>query len=271
MAHASQGETEFGEFPWMIALLDVRGQTVGDDGGEVEGKYICGGSLIEPNVVVTLAHCVNKKKAADLIVRAGEWDSKTTNELLPFQERRVERITIHENYNPRSLFNDIALLFLKEPFQPDEHIQLLCLPPQDKSFEHQKDCIATSWGKERFDSPYYQVILRKTHLPIISRLECQTALRSTRLGRKFWLHDSFICAGGVEGVDTCSGDGGSPLVCPSVEDGNRYQLAGMLSWGIGCRQDEIAGVYVKGSMFYDWIFRTTELYGLEKELSNFKT
>lgn len=75
----------------------------------------------------------------------------------------------------------------------------------------------------------------------------------------------------MEGVDTCTGDGGSPLVCPSFDDGNRYQLAGMLSWGIGCRQDEIAGVYVNGSMFYDWIFRTTELYGLEKELSNFKT
>merc|ERR1712151_1367276 len=50
----------------------------------------------------------------------------------------------------------------------------------------------------------------------------QDKLRSTRLGQKYKLHDSFICAGG------------SPLVCPSKYDPNTYVQAGMVAWGIGC-------------------------------------
>jgi len=50
----------------------------------------------------------------------------------------------------------------------------------------------------------YQVsILKKVELPIVPVDKCMAALRATRLGPKFVLHDSFICAGGVEGRDTC--------------------------------------------------------------------
>ncbi len=44
----------------------------------------------------------------------------------------------------------------------------------------------------------------------------------------FRLHDSFICAGGLEGVDSCKGDGGGPLVCHRPNDGS-YALAGLVS------------------------------------------
>merc|ERR1712013_701712 len=66
----------------------------------------------------------------------------------------------------------------------------------------------------------YQVVLKEIDLPVGSNYECQDKLRSTRLGQKYKLHDSFICAGGVNGKDTCKGDGGSPLVCPSKYDPN---------------------------------------------------
>ena len=41
-----------------------------------------------------------------------------------------------------------------------------------------------------------------------------------------------MCAGGEPGKDTCSGDGGSPLVCQAVS--GRWHVVGLVSWGIGC-------------------------------------
>lgn len=50
----------------------------------------------------------------------------------------------------------------------------------------------------------YQVsILKKVEVPVIPREKCTAALRRTRLGPKFVLHESFMCAGGEEGKDTC--------------------------------------------------------------------
>merc|ERR1712098_148955 len=51
---------------------------------------------------------------------------------------------------------------------------------------------------------------------------------------RFRLHPSFMCAGGVPGKGTCTGDGGGPLMCSSYEDPDTYEQAGIVAWGIGC-------------------------------------
>ena len=49
----------------------------------------------------------------------------------------------------------------------------------------------------------YQHILKKIELPLVPRDVCQLSLRKTRLGVHFKLHESFVCAGGEPGKDTC--------------------------------------------------------------------
>ena len=67
----------------------------------------------------------------------------------------------------------------------------------------------------------------------MDRASCEAQLRETRLGGRFRLAPSFICAGGVAGVDTCQGDGGGPLMCPASGDPGTYTQAGvnnLLKW-----------------------------------------
>ena len=66
-------------------------------------------------------------------------------------------------------------------------------------------------------------------MPVIDQKLCQNRLRKAKrpgdtnplLGSQFKLHDSFICAGGYINQDTCTGDGGSPLVCARKGNGGK--------------------------------------------------
>lgn len=50
------------------------------------------------------------------------------------------------------------------------------------------------------------------------------------------------------------GDSGGPIACQISDTDNRYQLTGVVSWGIGCAQKNLPGVYTKVAMLVDWIY-----------------
>lgn len=102
---------EFGEFPWMVAIVleaVIDGQTVKD--------YKCAGSILAPNVVLTAAHSVYNLEAHLLLARAGEWDMQSEDEETPHQDARIKEIIYHKNYVKEMLHNDVALLILETPY-----------------------------------------------------------------------------------------------------------------------------------------------------------
>ena len=182
------------------------------------------------------AHCVKNKGPNDFIVRLGEWDVEKAYELFPHADYEVVKIVIHEKFYAPSLQNDIALLFLKTEVKFTETVDTICLPTQDQPID-MTICFATGWGRSKFrkenNEEQHSVpkILKKIELPTVEHGDCQRKMRKTRLSRRFILHDSFMCAGGEEGIDACKGDGGSPLVCPVAGVKNKYYQAGIVAWG----------------------------------------
>merc|ERR1712020_619676 len=203
----TESESQFGEWPHMCAILHEK--PIEQEGGyagepQTVNLYQCGGSLIAPGVILTAGHCVDKfrQNPTELKIRCGEWDTQNETEPYPHQDRYVQALNIHPEFDGRNLHNDFAVLFTSEDFVLSSHIDTVCLPQAEELFDG-TTCFATGWGKDKFGSAgQYQVVLKEIDLPVVSNYECQDKLRSTRLGKRFKLHDSFICAGetGTPGV-----------------------------------------------------------------------
>lgn len=244
--YPEEASTEFGEWPHMCAVLEVKNG---------RNLYVSGASLIAPDLVLTAAHSVEKyaknQDQYSLIVRCGEWDTQRTLEPAEHQDREVYYINSHPGFSSKNLTNNVALLHVSEQFILSPHVDVICL---GDDYEYD-GCVATGWGKDDFGaSGRYQVVMKQVELNVVERDTCENALRTTRLGKFFNLDQTALCAGGYSGVDTCKGDGGGPLVCPikgsivrdaysSPSEVPQYVQAGIVGWGIGCGEDGVPGVY----------------------------
>jgi len=230
------------EYPWQVAILKKE---------EFDNVYICGGSLIDGSHILTAAHCIKDYKPQDIRIRLGEWDVNNDSEFYTHIEFDASNIFLHEDFYPGNLYNDIAMVRLNGyvDFTRNPHVSPVCLPDHLEDFAGQR-CHVSGWGKDAFNGGAYQHVLKEVQLPILNNRQCESMLKQTRLGPGFVLHEGFLCAGGEEGKDACKGDGGGPLVC---EINGISQLAGIVSWGVGCGQRDVPGIYVKVSNYEKWI------------------
>lgn len=242
----TDAESKFGAWPWMAIVLKI-----------VEDKkvYVSGGVLIDHWNILTTAHSIVGLKTSEIRVRLGEYDTQSDSELLPHRDYTVAKVNIHPEFNSKSLHNDIAVITLEDMAIFKEHISPICLstekPRELLSYSH---CVVTGFGKDALIGGSYATKLKALSLPYVPHDQCQRALRKTRLGDRFKLHESFVCAGGRKGEDSCKGDGGSPLVCRIGNDDSKgWILVGLVSWGIDCGVAGVPGVYTNVAEFLKWI------------------
>lgn len=234
--NAAKAEADFGEYPWVAAIL---GQG---------NKFVAAGALVSPQWVLTVAHKITSPQS--LRVRVGDYNLAVPNEFpeFPHQEANVVQVVFHPSFNPTNLKNDVALLRLETPVKLDKHINLACIPEKFQTFYGQR-CWVSGWGENADRS--FQPILREVDLPIIEEFSCEEQFRRTRLGNTFTLDkEAFLCAGGERGKDACRGDGGAPLVC---DENGIFTVVGLVAWGIGCGQNQVPGAYVNIATYSDFI------------------
>jgi len=242
--HGSLGENEadFGELPWQAIVFLNNGSYT----------FQAGASIIGEQHILTAAHKVDKFAPRDLRVRLGEWNIFSPEEKEKFVDQDVTEIHIHEDFESANLFNNVAILKLTKPITYKYNINRVCLPDATTNFPPGTRCLASGWGKESFEATNLTTVLKKLELPLVEHQDCQTKLRKTKLGSFFRLDKSFICAGGEAGPDSCTGDGGGPLVCQDPVTNGWIQV-GITAWGIGCGQLDVPGAYSNVAQFVPWI------------------
>uniref|UniRef100_A0A182W1T3 Peptidase S1 domain-containing protein n=1 Tax=Anopheles minimus TaxID=112268 RepID=A0A182W1T3_9DIPT len=223
---------EYGELPWMVALLQLP-----------EKRYCCNGALIESNAVLTTVHCVSKcgDSAAHLLVRVGEWDMSSADEMmLPRKDIGVKNVHKHPDYQASSLINNIAVLQLNVPLEYQATVQPVCLPSAEYSLMNHETMIATGWGafvKGNTESAGSK-ILKRLDLQRVESSICKEKLKAEQKPFEFNMDQSFVCANTNHGdrERPCGGDAGSPVVVEIPGTVDRYYLHGLVSWGYSCSQ-----------------------------------
>lgn len=219
--------TDIKQHPWQVAL-NVR----------IDGQdYLCGGSIIAQSWVVTAAHCFGKSTAAtDVRAKAGVTDYKTAGAWLG-----IERVVVHDSYDPKTQQNDIALIKLKSPSAG----RIIPLAASSMEVPVNQPLEVTGWGATMEGAGASHSLL-KAIVPLADTAACNA--RNAYDGR---ITDGMMCAGYREGgVDACQGDSGGPLVW-RTPDGPL--LVGVVSWGEGCARKLKYGIYTRISAYRDWI------------------
>ncbi|CAH0551886.1 unnamed protein product [Brassicogethes aeneus] len=232
-------KSSFGKWPWQISLRQWRTSTY---------LHKCGAALLNENWAITAAHCVDNVPPSDLLLRLGEHDLSTESEPYLHQERRVQIVASHPQFDPRTFEYDLALLRFYEPVTFQPNILPVCVPQTDENFVG-RTAHVTGWGRLYEEGPLPS-ILQEVSVPVINNSVCESMYRSA--GYIEHIPHIFICAGWRRGgFDSCEGDSGGPMVIQRED--KRFLLAGVISWGIGCAEPNQPGVYTRISEFRDWI------------------
>ena len=181
--------------------------------------FLCSGSLIEADVVLTAAHCIDP--TGFYFVKVGS--ATLTDDTL---YSAVDAVWKHPRFSRSKFVNDVGLLKLEHPVM-GATMPLIASPSLAKSINNAKGYKVYGWGVDQNneDATY----LRWAKLENLDSIASQKMKKygfstSTQLAAGHYIAKERVFEG------TCHGDSGGPLI---LDAPNGPIIVGVTSWGLG--------------------------------------
>lgn len=229
-------ETIPGRYPYQVILTK----------GDIRGLLICSGTLIDPEWVLSAAHCFDSPSLVTH-VQIGRYDRSNLEE--EYETIAIDFVVIHPDYIIGQNIWDFMLVKLKEPSNYDT------ITLDDENLNNTQEGMnltVTGWGNTDANTFSLSNVLLETEIDIVSNEECRDSYESSGSV----ITDDMICAS-REGKDACQGDSGGPLILKGDNPLLDIQV-GVVSWGIGCANPNFPGVYARVSSALEFINSTLE-------------
>uniref|UniRef100_A0A1A9ZBK3 trypsin n=1 Tax=Glossina pallidipes TaxID=7398 RepID=A0A1A9ZBK3_GLOPL len=221
---------------------------------QLDGMHVGGGSILKPHIILTAAHCFeDSDDASRYQVRAG-----SSSHLYGGQLRQVQRIIKHEAYNFNTLDNDVALVELEQFLIYSPNVRPIQLPGWNEYLPPNSMLQVSGWGLTADGG----ALPSRLHTVTVRLINQDICFKNYKYFGE--ISETMFCAGYPQGGrDSCQGDSGGPLVYPIIKPNlsrkamktalaNAKQF-GIVSWGIGCAQENYPGVYTNVTRIRAWI------------------